>query len=103
MSFIQVDQDFVVETDTIVHNTGEDIMGETGENTVLLSNTTRGLRPLLIQKIDNSVGEDYSPLLKRFQTYSSQSHYEWRFSEDMLSYALKQFHNFIPDAELEPH
>ena len=101
MSFIQVDQDFAVETDAIVHNTGEDIMGETGENTVPLSNTTRDLRPLLIQKIDNSAGEDYFPLLKRFHTYSSQSHYEWSLSEDMLSYALKQFHSFIPDAELE--
>ena len=27
MSFIQVDQKFVVETDTTANNTGEDIMG----------------------------------------------------------------------------
>ena len=39
MSFIQVDQEFVVETDTTVNNTGEDIMGEIGENTVPLSNS----------------------------------------------------------------
>ena len=38
MSFIQVDQEFVVETDATVNNTGKDIMGETGENTVSLSN-----------------------------------------------------------------
>ena len=38
MSFMQVDQEFVVKTDTTVSNTGEDIMGETGENTVPLSN-----------------------------------------------------------------
>ena len=38
MSFIQVDQEFVVETDTTVNNTGEDIIGGTGENTVPLSN-----------------------------------------------------------------
>ena len=43
MSFTEMDQESVVETDTIVNNTGEDIMGETGENTVHLSNTTRGL------------------------------------------------------------
>ena len=28
----------MVETDTTVNNTGEDIMGETGQNTVPLSN-----------------------------------------------------------------
>ena len=38
MSFTEVDQESVVETDTIINNTGEDIMGETGENTVHLSN-----------------------------------------------------------------
>ena len=41
MSFIQVDQEFVVETDTTVSNTGEDIMRETGENTVPLSNSNK--------------------------------------------------------------
>ena len=35
MSFIQVDQEFVVETDTTANNTGEDIMGETGQNSSL--------------------------------------------------------------------
>ena len=38
MSFIQVDQGFVVETDTIVNNTGDNITEKTGEDTVLLSN-----------------------------------------------------------------
>ena len=41
MSFIQVDQESAVETDTTVNNTGEDIMGETGENTVPLSNSNK--------------------------------------------------------------
>ena len=38
MSFIQVDQEFVVETDTIVNNTSDNITEKTGEDTVLLSN-----------------------------------------------------------------
>ena len=41
MSFIQVDQEFVVETDTTVNNTGKDIMGETKENTAPLSNNNK--------------------------------------------------------------
>ena len=55
----------------------------------------------LVDKEDNSAGEDYFPTLKRFQNCSSQSQYEWSLSEDILSYILKQFHSFIPDAELE--
>ena len=50
---------------------------------------------------DNNAGEDYLPPLKRLQTCSSQSQYEWSLSEDMLSYILKQFHSFIADAEHE--
>ena len=41
MSFIQVDQEFVVQTDTTVSNIGEDVMRETGENTVPLSNSNK--------------------------------------------------------------
>ena len=100
MSFIQVDQKFVVETDTTANNTGEDIMGETGENTVALSNSNKRSMTL-VDTEDNNAGEDYFPPLKRFQTCSLLSQYEWSLSEDMLSYALKQFHCFIPDAELE--
>ena len=100
MSFIQVDQEFVVETDTTVNNTGEDIMGETGENTVPLSNNNKRSMTLVDME-NNSAGEDYFPPLKRFQTCSSQLQYEWSLSEDMLSYILKQFHSFIPDAEIE--
>ena len=98
--FIQVDQEFVVATGTTVNNTGEDIMGKTGENTVPLSNSNKRSMTL-VDTEDNSAGEDYFPPLKRFQTCSSQSQYEWSLSEDMLSYILKQFHSFIPDAELE--
>ena len=98
MSFIQVDQEFVV--DTTVSNTGEDIMRKTGENTVPLSNSNKRSMTL-VDTEDDSAGEEYFPLLKRFQTCSSQSQYKWSLSEDMLSYVLKQFHSFIPDAELE--
>ena len=49
----------------------------------------------------SSAGEDYLLPLKRFQTCSLQSQYEQSLSEDMISYILKQFHSFIPDAELE--
>ena len=100
MSFIQVDQESAVETDTTVNNTGEDIMGETGENVVSLSNSNKRSMTL-VDTEDNSAGEDYFPPLKRFKTCSSQSQYEWSLSEDMLSYILKQFYNFIPYAELE--
>ena len=100
MSFIQVDQEFVVETDTTVNNTGEDIMGKTGENTVPLSNNNKRSMTLVDME-NNSAGEDYFTPLKRFQTCSSQLQYEWSLSEDMLSYILKQFHSFIPDAEIE--
>ena len=74
MSFIQVDQEFLVETDTTVNNTGEFIMGETGENTVSLSNSNKRSMTL-VDTEDNSAGEDYVPSLKRFQSCSSQSQY----------------------------
>ena len=95
-----MDQEFVLETDTTVNNTGEDIMEETGENTVPLSNNNKRSMTL-VDTENNSAGEDHFPPLKRFQTCSSQSQYEWILSEDMLLYTLKQFHSFIPDAEIE--
>ena len=55
----------------------------------------------LVDTEDKSAGNDYFPPLKRFQTCSSQSQYELGLSENMLSYILKQFHSFIPDADLE--
>ena len=101
MSFIQVDREFAVETDTTVNNTGEDIMRETGENAVPLSNSNKRSTTLVDTK-DNSAGENtYFPPLKRFHTCSSQSQYEWSFFEVMLPCILKQFHSFFPDAELE--
>ena len=72
MSVMQVDQGFVVKTDTTVSNTGEDIMGETGENTVPLSNSNKRSMTL-VDKEDDSAGEDFFPPLKRFQSCSSQS------------------------------
>ena len=90
----------MVETDTTVNNTGEVIMRETGENIVPLSNSDNRSMTL-VDTEDNSAGEDYFQPLKRFQTCSSQSQYEWSLSEDILSYILKQFHSFIPDAEVE--
>ena len=70
MSFVQVDKEFVVETDIIVNNTGEDIMVETGENIVPLSNSSKRSMTL-VDTEDNSAGEDYFSPLKRFQTCSS--------------------------------
>ena len=90
----------MVETDTTVNNTGENIMGETGENIVPLSNSNK-TSMTLVDTEDNCAGEDYFPPLKRFRSFSLQSQYEWSLSEDMLYYILKQFHSFIPDAELE--
>ena len=60
MSFIQVDQQFVVETDATENNTGEDIMGEAGENTVPLTNNNKR-SVTLVDTESNSVGEDYFP------------------------------------------
>ena len=100
MSFIQADQEFDVETNTTVNNTGKDVMGETSENTVPISNNNKRSMTL-VDKENKSAAEDYFPPLKRFQTCSSQSQYEWSLSEDMLSYILRQFHSFIPDGELE--
>ena len=100
MSFIQVDQEFAVETGTTVNNTGENIMGETGDNTVLLSNNSKR-STTFVDMENNSAVEDYFPPLKRFQTCSLQPQYGWSLSENMLLHILKQFHSFIPDPEIE--
>ena len=76
------------------------LWGETGENTVPLSNSNKRSM-VLFDTEDYSAAEDYFQPLKRFQACSLQSQYQWSLSEDMLSYILKQFHSFIPDAELE--
>ena len=94
MSFIQVDQEFTVETDTKVNKSDEDIMRETDENTVSLSNNNKRSMTLIDTK-DNSAGEDYFPPLKRFQTCRSQSQHEWSLLEDMLLYILKHFHSLF--------
>ena len=57
MLFIQVDQGFVVETNTTVSNNGEDIIGETGENSAPLS-TTDKRSITLADTENNSAGED---------------------------------------------
>ena len=90
----------MVETDTTVNNTGKDLMGETGKNTVPLSNNNKRSMTL-VDTENNSAGEDYFPPLKKFQTCSSQLQYQWSFSEVTFSYILKHFHSFVPDAELE--
>ena len=76
MSFIQVDEEFVFETDTTVNNTGKDIMGKTGENTVPLSNNNKKSMTFADTE-NNSAGEHYFPPQMRFQTCSLQSHHEW--------------------------
>ena len=75
-------------------------MGETGENTVPLPNSNKRSMTL-VDTEDNSAAEGYFQPLNRFQTCSSQSQYQWSLSADMLSYILKQFHSFIPHAEVE--
>ena len=70
MSFIQVDQEFAVETGTTVNNTGENIMWETGDNTVLLSNNSKR-STTFVDMENNTAVENYFPPLKRFQTCSS--------------------------------
>ena len=57
MSFIQVNQEFVVETDTTVNNTGEDIMGETGENVVSLSNSNK--RSMTLVDTEDDCADEY--------------------------------------------
>ena len=41
------------------------------------------------------------PPPEKISDFLSQSQYEWSLPEDILSYILRQFHSFIPDAELE--
>ena len=69
----------MVKTDTTVSNTGEDIMRETGEKTVPLSNCNNKSMTL-VDTEDDSASEDYFPPLKRFQTCISQSQYKWSLS-----------------------
>ena len=38
---------------------------------------------------------------EKISDFISQSQYEWTLSGDIFSYILRQFHSFIPDAELE--
>ena len=60
-----MNQEFLIETETTVNNTSEDIMGQTGDNTVPLSNNSKRSMTL-IDTENNSAGGYYSPLLKRF-------------------------------------
>ena len=57
MSFIQVDQECVVDTDTTVSNTSKDIMRETREYTVLLSNCNKRSMTF-VDTEDDSAGEN---------------------------------------------
>ena len=98
MQFIQVDQDFVVETDSSINNTGADIMGETGENTVPLPKSSKRSMTL-VDTENNSAGEDYFPPLKRFQTCSRNMNGVSRW----ICFLIFQNSSIvlIPDAELE--
>ena len=87
MSFFQIDQEFMVETDTTLNNTGEDFMGETDEKTVPFSNNSKRSMTL-VDTEDISAGEDYFSPLKRLQTCYSQSQYEWSLSDNMLLYTV---------------
>ena len=66
MSFIQMDQKFLVKTDSTENNTGEDIIGKTGENTVRLTiYNKRFMTPVDTEK--NIAGEDFSHPWKDFK------------------------------------
>ena len=60
-----MNQEFLIETETTVNNTSEDIMGRTGENTVPLSNNSKRSMTL-VDTENSSAGEYFSPPLKRF-------------------------------------
>ena len=54
-----MDQKFLVKTDSTENNTGEDIIGKTGENTVRLTiYNKRFMTPVDTEK--NIAGEDFS-------------------------------------------
>ena len=67
MSFIQVDQEFVVDTDTIVNNSGDNIADKEQARIPFFYQITTIDH---IDKENDSAGEDYFPPLKRFQTSS---------------------------------
>ena len=46
-------------------------------------------------------GEIYCPSPKRFKATSPTSHFKWDLSEDLKTYAMVQFHTYIPDADLD--
>ena len=45
-------------------------------------------------------GATYCPPTKRFQATSASSDFKWILSDEMKSYALKQFHTYTTDAYL---
>ena len=51
----------MVETDTTVKNTGEDIMRETGENTIPLSNSNKRSMTLVDTEDNNTSGDCFPP------------------------------------------
>ena len=92
-----MDQEFVVETDTTVNNTGKDIMGEQA-SIPFLSQITRSLWLLLIQKITVLLKIIFHPW-KDFRL-AARSALQME-SLGGYAYILKQFHNVIPEAELQ--
>ena len=87
----------MVDSDT---TTGKHLVGGTGKNTVPLPNNNKKSMTF-VDTENESADEDYFQPQKRLQTYSSHSQYDWSLWEDMVSCTLKQFHSFIPGAELE--
>ena len=68
MSSIQVNQEFMVETDitVTVNNTRKDIMGKQARMLFLSQITNNKKSMTLVDTENNSVGEDYFPPLERF-------------------------------------
>ena len=68
MSSIQVNQEFMVETDitVTVNNTRKDIMGKQARMLFLSQITNNKKSMTLVDTENNSAGEDYFPPLERF-------------------------------------
>ena len=94
---IQVDQEFLAETDTTVNNTGKDIMGEQA-SIPFLSQITRSLWLLLIQKITVLLKIIFHPWKDSRLAARSALQIE---SLGGYAYILNQFHSVISVAELQ--
>lgn len=72
MSFIQVDQEFMVEVDVSTKNSGEDTTLWVGGQVIILfflQLTTRDKRPTTLIDPESNSGEEYFSPMKTFQLH----------------------------------